>query len=262
MQIKFIEMKGKDARDFLHRITTADLRKIVQGQGVAALLLTGVGKVLADFFILNTEDNEFLLATEATQLDDLYADLEAMHFGESFTLDRSAKVGAILESKLPFTRPFNLSGAGHELNWPMPILGYSGVLTDAKNSISDVDWNRARILSRVPALGFEWQRGETNALDCGFLPWIDRAKGCYPGQEAVERALNVGHPARALVLLEGDYVFSPGDALTNGSICGKITSVAPRAEQNGCVALAIVQWAKREAAEFLVEGKGVLKCLK
>lgn len=45
----------------------------------------------------------------------------------------------------------------------------------------------ARVLAGVPWGGKEWT-SETLALDAGLESWIARGKGCYPGQEVVERA--------------------------------------------------------------------------
>ena len=80
-----------------------------------------------------------------------------------------------------------------------------------------------------------------------MLPFIDRFKGCYPGQEVVERSLNVGHPARVLIAIEGNSPITRGEKLPfEGGGEALVTSVA---EANGIYrALVRVPWAKRGLA--------------
>ncbi len=89
----------------------------------------------------------------------------------------------------------------------------------------------------------DWD-GQTPALEAGMLPWIDRHKGCYPGQEVVELSLNVGNPARALVVWEKEGAIATGKiALPEGGEA-LITSVASRGNHSVC--LARVPWKKQE----------------
>jgi len=263
MNFKIIEIAGKDAQDFLQRLTTASVAALPMGQGTTGLLLTGTGKVFADFFILIPALNRVLLAVDKALADPLIAELEKMHFSEDITMQILAGNALIQRGGEEFTRPFPLTQTADQLLWPLPVSGFSACFGQKHGpGFSHSEWERARILARVPKRDQEWTQGDTSALDCGFLPWIDRAKGCYPGQEAVERALNVGHPARALILLESSVLLTPGDELLSEERCGKVTSVAPKEEQDGCLALGIVQWNKREQDFFTIEGKGTVKCLK
>jgi folate-binding protein YgfZ len=251
---KAIELKGKDAQDFLQRLTTVNVRKLSNGEGATGLLLTGTGKVIADFFLLVPETNHYVLVSDNASIDRLAAEFEKLHFSEDFT--QEVRPGAaVLKTGAKFSRPFSVTTNEMALSWPLPE-GYTVDFTlgsiQSDSGTTEGDWERARILAKIPREGSEWISGETNALDCGFLDYIDRTKGCYPGQEVVERSLNVGHPARALVLLESDVALKNGDELKGG----KITSAV------GTLALAIVQWAKREDTEFEVVGKGVARCRK
>ncbi len=258
-------LKGKDAADFLHRVTTASVKSLAKGQGTTGLLLSGTSKVLADFFLLRLAADEFFLVSDIPTIQRLDSEFEKLHFAEDFAQkfhESSVKVSLGAD----FTRPFKLEMTEDSLEWPLPE-GFTAKLffgaPEEAEELSPTEWDRARILARVPRFGSEWQPGETNALDCGFLPWIDRAKGCYPGQEVVERSLNVGHPARALVLLESEMELSEGEELLaeTEKVCGKITSVVSRPE-GGSFALAIVQWSERDRTEITVQGKGDVKCRK
>ena len=62
---------------------------------------------------------------------------------------------------------------------------------------------RARILELTPKLGNEFlPNGETNPLEVNLRSAIADQKGCYPGQEVIEKIVSIGSPARKLCLLE------------------------------------------------------------
>lgn len=64
--------------------------------------------------------------------------------------------------------------------------------------------DRERILALEPKLGFEFQNdGNTNPLEINLLKAIHENKGCYPGQEVIEKIISLGSPARKLALVEG-----------------------------------------------------------
>lgn len=60
-----------------------------------------------------------------------------------------------------------------------------------------------RILRLAPAEGHEFQPdGETNPLEVNLRSAISDQKGCYPGQEVIEKIISLGSPARRLCLLK------------------------------------------------------------
>ncbi len=62
---------------------------------------------------------------------------------------------------------------------------------------------KARILELAPKLGNEFlPNGETNPLEVNLRSAIADQKGCYPGQEVIEKIVSLGSPARKLCLLE------------------------------------------------------------
>jgi hypothetical protein len=62
---------------------------------------------------------------------------------------------------------------------------------------------RERILNLIPEAGREFlPDGETNPLEVNLGSAIDSNKGCYPGQEVIEKILALGSPARRLCLLK------------------------------------------------------------
>ncbi len=60
-----------------------------------------------------------------------------------------------------------------------------------------------RILALRPEVGFEFLlNGETNPLEVNLQSAISDQKGCYPGQEVIEKIISLGSPAKKLALIK------------------------------------------------------------
>ncbi|NDG86203.1 MAG: hypothetical protein EBX52_14335, partial [Proteobacteria bacterium] len=58
-----------------------------------------------------------------------------------------------------------------------------------------------RVLSLTPKQGNEFELdGKTNPLEVNLRHAISDQKGCYPGQEVIEKIIAIGSPARKLCL--------------------------------------------------------------
>jgi folate-binding protein YgfZ len=87
----------------------------------------------------------------------------------------------------------------------------------------------ARVADGWPAMGAEIVPGETIPGETGVVPVaVDFRKGCYPGQELVERMDSRGAAApRSLRVLEVAAGARPGDPIVHeGAEVGTLTSVA------------------------------------
>jgi len=69
--------------------------------------------------------------------------------------------------------------------------------------ISTPDSEKNRILARTPKLGNEFvNNGETNPLEINLDSAIHDQKGCYPGQEVIEKIVAIGSPAKRLCVVK------------------------------------------------------------
>ena len=107
------------------------------------------------------------------------------------------------------------------------------------NTVSLTETNR--ILAMQPKQGNEFNsNGESNPLEVNLSHAIHENKGCYPGQEVIEKIISLGSPARKLCLLENTS--SPESAsaasanlnlplsifdITSGAEVGQLTSLSP-----------------------------------
>ena len=87
------------------------------------------------------------------------------------------------------------------------------------------DFERLRIQHGIAVAPFEWNERYT-PLDVNGRVGIVEQKGCYPGQEVIERTIAIGRPARRLVTVKGQII-SPNEEIFNGGdeSIGVITSV-------------------------------------
>ncbi len=252
MEFQLLEVTGRDAKDFLHRLTTVNLKKLTPGLASLGLLLKGNSKVVGQFVLAETAPMTFALIGEREVMGRVLIELESLHFSEDLEMKLSDSPVTVVPDRLE-AAPFAWDGDVKKGRVPTGIPGFA-FCVGMSVPVSD-RFEFARIEAGVPWAGKEWD-STTNALDAGLEPWIARQKGCYPGQEVVERSLNVGHPAKALVKLEADASIPEGAELhVAGKAVGRITSSV------GNIALAIVQWNFRNEPEFQWE-KGVARCRK
>ncbi len=239
--MRITELKGKDSEEFLHRVTAGTVKALKDGEGRSGLLLTGQSKMIAQFELLRFAKDHFLLASPEACTSQLRAGLEALHFSESLEIIPSEKKigirecsGAIREEgkNFPFFR------SGDKFSWNSAVPGF-GFATGVEGI--PPDFHFARIAQLYPWTA-DWTDA-TPALEAACLPFIDRFKGCYPGQEVVELSLNVGHPVRVLVAVE-----SPSEIGETISWDGAQVPVTSRASLKGTHrALARVSWNKKDS---------------
>lgn len=102
-------------------------------------------------------------------------------------------------------------------------------LTEAASAEPAARYESARIAAGWPRMGAEIIPGETIPAVTGIVPLaVSFTKGCYPGQELVERMESRGAEApRSLRIVEVDDGTQPGDVLTDadGAEIAVVTSV-------------------------------------
>jgi folate-binding protein YgfZ len=253
MEIGFVRVKGKECRDFLHRVSAGAVKSLGTGQGSRNALFTGQSRMIAHFDALCLSAEEFLLATPLPLVARLADALEALHFAEDLEIGALPEVGGVWRrdgANDAGEGDFAWERGGEAIRWPAGVPGW-GFCSKPTGEVEVFagEWNYARIAALLP-----WYPGDydenTPALEAAMLPRIDRAKGCYPGQEVVEKSLNVGHPARVLVAYEREAATNAPQAGERLAFAeggeGLVTSAAFYAGR--ARALVRVPWAKKDFA--------------
>lgn len=229
------EVHGPDAATYLHGQLSQNVASMAVGDSRWTFLLEPTGKVVVLARVWRHGEDAFVLDTDTGFGDDLLARLNRFKI----------RVKADIEA-----RPWSalaVRGAGGERP-PDSVVGWWGrdydLLGPGPTPPADiderarVDYEQARIEAAWPAMGTEIVPGETIPAETGVTSVaVDFAKGCYPGQELVERMDSRGAVAprslRVVTVPAGTVVGEP--LIIDGAEAGRITSV------QGTVALAYVR---------------------
>jgi tRNA-modifying protein YgfZ len=265
----FLRLSGKDARSFLHRMSTQDLERLAPGQSAHAAFLSAKGRLQGEGHVLVRPD-DVLVALEPAA-----AAATREHLERHVILDDvGIEDGPALRS-LPVLGPEGPARvaalAPHV--WRIPN-GRRGVpsldlwLDAAEGEVVRTALER----EGLPALGEEELEALRIAggaarfgadLDASRLPMeagltrsaISFTKGCYIGQEVVLRATARGHLQRGLVQLSLPAGAGPGTPLlAGGAEVGTVTSAAETPE--GRVGLGYLRRAHWREGERLRAGEG------
>jgi glycine cleavage system T protein len=279
-----IAMTGADRVRFLHGMVSNDIKKLAPGKGTYAAMLTAQGHVLADMCIFCTEAR-LIIDTDASLRDKVIAGLKryiiadkvVMEPAPLFTLAfQGPRARPLLEKtlhiELPALEEFghfatNYAGfpvrvvrvsstgeEGYEVWMPekamMPVWGAACGQAPTYDMLpcGSEALETLRIEAGIPLYGTELGE-DTLLLEANLLNAVSLTKGCYIGQENVERTRTRGHVNWKLVglTLAGPLAPPPETKLiAEGKEIGEITSSCVSPTLGKTIALAYV---RREFAE-------------
>jgi folate-binding protein YgfZ len=266
-----IEMSGRDRVRFLHGMCTNDIKKLQPGQGCMAAIVNRQGKMVAEMIVYATENalllemdrsnlqptiehlNRFLVADDvALKISDAAVvglwgprvktllglrDLPDFHFQmrESGVVARNRSLGVEgCHLLLPASRPEEVARI---LDHGVAPAGFAAAET-------------LRVENGFPRWGADMD-GSLLPMEAGLEPIaVSYSKGCYIGQEVIQRVKTYSEPPKMLVQLETSEA-APGDKVAaGGEEIGSVTSATP------ALALAVVRKEfKAPGTEVAVAGK-------
>lgn len=230
---------GKDAKDYLHRVTTQDLKSLAPGASAYAALLEPKGHLVADLHVVVEPDGVLLVMDAGAAAGALphlrrYVVMSKVAFED---LSPSLR-------RVPVLGPQAGSRTGRVPGARLVADGRRGVpATDVLLPASEAEELRAALVAEGAAALCEEEMEALRVLG-GFarfgadmgperLPMeagltrdaISFSKGCYTGQEVVLRATARGHLQRGLVQLALPPGAGPGTPLAaSGQEVGRVTS--------------------------------------
>jgi hypothetical protein len=238
---------GKDARDYLHRMSTQVVNGLAPGRTTYACFLTAKGHLLGEGHLLGLPDG-VLLDLDPLALPETRAVLEKFVIMDEVVFEDLSETHAAL----PVLGPrgpgavASFAGAGrflHEdlrrgapavaLLLPRPELepARAALLGAGAVSFEAVDLEALRILGGLARFGHDMD-GSRLPMEAGLTrSAISFDKGCYTGQEVVLRATVRGHLQKGLVQLALPAGVAAGARLTaGGAEVGLVTSSAETPE--------------------------------
>jgi len=254
-----IYVTGEDRARLLHALTTNHVEQLTPGTGCYAFFLNAQGHILADVNLLCLEDR-FLLDTEPETRDLVLRHLDKYIIADDVTLEDVTGSLACLAVEGP-------GGAGlqpansfpNAIIQPVSSTGEPGFrifvpVADKPALIAQLESAGAQAASPEEARTVRLEHGiprygedifdTTLPQETRQMQAIHFAKGCYLGQEIVERIRSRGHVNRLLAKLEidGEEPLPAGTKVHAGDAeVGEITSSAFSPALGKLVALAYLR---------------------
>ena len=276
-----IRVTGEDRARLLHAMSSNDVQNLPAGQGLYAFFLTAQGRILADANIFNLGD-ALWLDTEPEIADKLRDHLDKYIIADDVELQDETRhwiaVGIEGPQSITIARSLQLPVPDKDLSVEsfhsgfvarVSSTGQNGIrifLPKAESGLlasldipaaSDEDIRIVRLENGAPRYGEDiserYLTHETQQLRA-----VHSNKGCYLGQEIVERVRSRGQVHRFLtsVRVQSDKAPLPGTKLlVDGKDSGEITSAAYSPGLGETVAFAYLRSeALQNKASFVIAG--------
>lgn len=271
-----IKVLGSDSADYLNRMSTVNLRHFNPKYASVGAFLTGKAGAISVFTLLERE-HSFELIVPHPFVKKTFQHLDKFHFGERLDIVNESDENALFGLYRPSLKLRSLLKIE---NWkPLEIIfrrwvGFDWTIwKDVR--IPDFYWVKAersqtislleevnlnpelpllglkvfdyiRILNAIPEVGIDLLDGDI-FLESGYEEAIARNKGCYPGQEVIERIGTYGQVNKKLckvsVTLSSKSVIGalPQVISSTDKVVGSLTSLAqdPK-EPNKAIGLATI----------------------
>jgi len=268
-------VSGDDAQSYLQNMFSSDVREVSPQQAQISSLNTAKGRMLATFFIWQTDAGYFLhlprslcttilkrlsmyVLRSKVKIEDTSDDIVCLGIsGEGATALLQQHFGSAPQKLLAVEQHDNasvirISPDRYQINTTLqhaPALWQN--LAANAHMVGSPCWDWLNIRSGIPMIIPATQEQFVPQMaNLELVGGVNFKKGCYPGQEIVARMQYLGKSKRRMYLAhikgnaqEGDPLFS---AEVEGGICGMVANAAP-APDGGCDLLAVIQISSYDA---------------
>jgi len=290
-----IAVTGADRARFLHGMVSNEVKKLAPGSGNYTAMLNAQGQVLADLR-LYAEEDRILIDADASLRDKILTLLKRYIIADKVALEPIPIFALAFQG--PNSRPLlsktlhidipDLAEFGHfktnYAGFPVRVVrasntGEEGYEVWLPEKALMAVWGAAcgqaptydmlpcgsealeilRIEAGIPHYGCELGE-DTLLLEANLMNAVSFNKGCYIGQENVERTRSRGHVNWKLVGLSiaGPATPSPeSKVIADGKEVGEITSACVSPSLGKTIALAFVRRESAEPGTHLVLASGV-----
>lgn len=222
-------VQGDDAAEFLHSQMAQDLRQLSVGSSVFSLLLEPTGHVVALVRVTRHLDTVFTLDTDIGTGDAIIARLGKFVLRSKVAMRRSEW---IVRSYFGHgvAAPFR-GVVGTASRWwggidDVDVIGDAGTLQKIGVECSLSEYEERRVDAGFPRVGVDIEVGDLPATTGVLSVAVSFTKGCYPGQELVERMDSRGSsaPTQVLVVPSDDVDDVGSVVIVDGVEVGVVTS--------------------------------------
>ena len=237
-QERALIVRGADARGWLGDLVTANVASVRPGSSRRSLLLTPTGRIRADLWIAQLDDEAFVVLQgndEPEPVEDL---LRPYVLSSAVRLEDATDAFSVL--LFPAREEIVTTSRGELAATQRAIAERGAVFVD------EPAYEIWRVGRGDPRMGADFEVGALPA-EAGLERLIDVEKGCFLGQESVAKVRNLGHPPTVLRHLRSEIAPALGTPVyLEGEGKGQVTSVAPD-RAGGWVLIARVDWRAADA---------------
>jgi aminomethyltransferase len=278
-----IRATGEDRKRLLHAMTTNDVQGLEPGQGLYAFFLNAQGRVLADATILCAADH-LLISTEPETRQSVFEHIDHFIIADDVTLEDATEPTCefALEGPLASERldalgapvpeaDYNWRGWNDGIVLRASATGQPGFRLiapiDKKSALQELLASVAPEATAGEVLAVRLENGRPRygdditeryiAHETAQLHALHFQKGCYLGQEIVERVRSRGLVNRQLTPLSiaGTAIPARGDKILDGAKeVGEVTSAAWSPASDSVRALAYLRLEARHSAGLRTAG--------
>ena len=194
-----LRLEGKDAADFLNRISTNDLRNFAPGDSLQTVLATEKGKVVDSIIAVHRDDHLLLIVSRGAQ-STVKQWIEKFIIAEDISVvDQTGKYllfvvfhpGGVVENPVENNAVYVFHSRYYDEDAVFYIFDAMSVLPDSvrlltKNQVGNDAFEIYSIRRGIPQCRPEIMR-ECNPLELNLWNQISFTKGCYIGQEVIAR---------------------------------------------------------------------------
>jgi folate-binding protein YgfZ len=228
---------GPDLLGLLHRLSTADLKRLEPGEGKPTVLTSPKGRIVERLFVHNLGPAGILMIGGPGSASRIIEHLNRYTFSEETGLSDTTGDGSLLAlvgsmaaealTAIGFERPAPYHSVTSSFEgYPIEVLGHDGLSADGLSVLTRPDragalWKGLflavtkfdgrpageeamesyRVLRGIPGPGCELSE-EHNPLEAGLHDAISFDKGCYVGQEVIARLSTYDKVSREIMGLE------------------------------------------------------------
>ncbi len=243
-----LRLKGKDALDLIHRLSTNDLTKCRPGMSVPTVFTNEKGRIIDRVEVLAVEDGAWVICHRA-------AAGSVRNWIEKYTIAEDVEITDVTllfdvtsvvlnDADSTIVEGAGSSGSGDIREWsvrfgPYTVRRYLMRATETSAFTAQLKASGAEILSApayralrvacgIPSFPEELNDAH-NPLESGLRSDISFTKGCYIGQEVIARLDAFKKVQRDLVVLSVDMddALIPDAAVieTPAGVAGEVTSI-------------------------------------
>jgi tRNA-modifying protein YgfZ len=234
-----IVARGRDRARLLHNITSNEVKKMTPGDSCYAFLLNPQGRIQADLHLLCLADH-FLIDTEPELREKVFQLIRRYIIGDQVELEDVTEQTAAIGVEGPTANAVALP-TGEYTQAPFTVTGQPGyriycaaaAKTESIRQLeaagviaaSEADARVVRMENGKPRYG-EDIRETTLPQETQQMQAVSFNKGCYLGQEIVERirALGQVHKKLERIELDGSELPAPGTKIPFDGTEAEITS--------------------------------------